>query len=66
MINNATKHKNRNEQRGRGKNQLYVEKNVTSFAKMMLWSINRHHAHDTSTELLFRRVPRGADARMKK
>jgi hypothetical protein len=36
MINNATKHENRNGQRGRGKNQLYVEKNVTSFAKMML------------------------------
>jgi hypothetical protein len=36
MINNATKHKNKNEQRGRGKNQLYVEKNVASFAKMML------------------------------
>jgi hypothetical protein len=36
MINNVTKHKNKNEQRGRGKNQLYVEKNVTSFAKKML------------------------------
>jgi hypothetical protein len=36
MINNSTKHQNRNEQRGRGKNQLYVEKNVASFAKMML------------------------------
>jgi hypothetical protein len=35
MINNATKHKNRNEQRERGKNQFYVEKNA-SFAKKML------------------------------
>jgi hypothetical protein len=32
MINNATKHKNRNERRRRGKNQLYVEKIATSFA----------------------------------
>jgi hypothetical protein len=36
MINNATKHKNRNEQRGRGKNQPYVEKNIASFAKITL------------------------------
>ncbi len=50
----------------RGKNQLYVEKTITSFAKMMLQSINRHHVHDTRTKFLFKRVTRGADARMKK
>ncbi len=27
---------------------------------------HRHCAHDTSTKFLFRRVPRGADARMEK